>query len=105
MSVKSGFSEGEFLFGSLVLAAAGLTLLFGIGGSLLAMLRGSQTGRVLVTICCLFYLVNGTVTLSQGNSGSIVQLVIAIPLAILWWIPPTSKGMRSKRVRPDNGLR
>lgn len=103
MSVKSGFGEGDFLFGSLVLAAAVLTLLFGIGGSMLAMLRGSQIGRVLVTICCLFYLVNGTVTLSQGNTGSIIQLIIAIPLGILWWLPPTSKGMRSKQVRPGSG--
>lgn len=97
MSMKSGFGEGEPLFGTLVLTAAILTLLFGIGGSLLAMLRGNQVGRVLVTICCLFYLVNGTVTLAQGNSGSIIQIVIAIPLAIMWWLPATSKGMRARK--------
>lgn len=100
MSMKSGFGDGNTTFGALVLAAAVLTLLFGIGGSALAMLRGSRTGRVLVTICCLFYLVNGIVTLIQGNTGSIIQIAIAIPLGILWWLPPTSRGMRARTSRP-----
>lgn len=100
VSMKSGFGDGDTTFGALVLAAAVLTLLFGIGGSALAMLKGSQTGRVLVTICCLFYLANGTVTLIQGNTGSVIQIAIAIPLGILWWLPPTSRGMRAKTSRP-----
>ena len=97
MSYKSGFEEGDSRFGILMLTLATPTLLFGLGGSLLALLLGSQLGRILVTACCAFYLVNGTVTLLQGNIGSIVQLLVAVPLSTLWWLPATSKAMRAKQ--------
>lgn len=92
-----GFADGRTVYGALILVAAVATLLFGIGGSVLTLLRGSQLGRVLVTLCCLFYLGNGTITLALGNIGSISQLVVAIPLAVLWWIPPTSRGLRDRK--------
>jgi hypothetical protein len=95
MSIKR-FEIGSHTTAALILAAATLTLLFGLGGSLLAMLKGSRTGRLLVTLCCAFYLVNGTVTLAQGNIGSTVQLLIALPLAALWWFPATSRAMRTR---------
>lgn len=96
MSIKR-FENGSHTTATLILAAAALTLLFGLGGSLLAMLKGSRTGRLLVTLCCTFYLVNGTVTLAQGNIGSTVQLLMALPLALLWWLPATSRAMRTRR--------
>lgn len=86
-------------YGVLVLMAAVLTLLLGVGGSVLALLRGSQLSRILVTICCVFYLGNGIITLALGNIGSVLQLVVAIPLAVLWWVPPTSRGMQARRAK------
>ncbi len=99
MSTVGGFGEDRVAYRALVLMTAVLTLLFGIGGSVLALLRGSQLGRILVTICCVFYLGNGIITLALGNIGSVLQLVVAIPLAVLWWVPPTSRGMQARRAK------
>ncbi|MEB3365957.1 hypothetical protein [Saccharopolyspora mangrovi] len=104
MSIKR-FETGSHTTAALILTAATLTLLFGLGGSLLALLKGSRTGRLLVTLCCTFYLVNGTVTLAQGNIGSTVQLLVAIPLAVLWWLPATSNALRTRRTTSERSAR
>lgn len=97
MSIKRGFETGHHLAGALLLTAATLTITLGIGGSLLSLLRGSRTGRILVTICCALYAISGTTTLLNGNLGSLTQLLIALPLATLWWLPTTTRAMHSRR--------
>ncbi|WP_406692612.1 hypothetical protein REH65_12910 [Saccharopolyspora sp. ID03-671] len=100
MCIKRGFEQGNHLAGALLLTAATLTITLGIGGSLLALLRGSRTGRILVTICCALYAISGTTTLLNGNIGSLIQLLIALPLATLWWLPTTTRALRSRRTPP-----
>lgn len=104
IAVMGGFQQGRALFGALVLTAAVLTLLLGAGGGLEAM-RGNRTGRVLVAVCCLYYLGNGIITLLSGNIGSLVQLAVAIPLGVLWWLPATTRAMRTERTRRDDRAR